>query len=115
VVPVTVSAPTTVQKGQNLTYSIGYTNLGPAASDHALLTDRLPAGLTFVSAPGATYSAANRTVTWSLGSVPVNASATETLVVKVTAPVGTGITNQADFAGDLTTEIPGAAYTLVTG
>jgi uncharacterized repeat protein (TIGR01451 family) len=46
-------SPDPVLAGQNLTYTLTVTNLGPAAASSVTLTDALPASVTFVSAsPG---------------------------------------------------------------
>jgi len=103
-----------VHDGDTITYTLGYSNVGPQAASHSRIVDRLPAQLTFVSASnGGTYSARNRTVTWQLGTVPVtSAPRAVTLKVKVksTVPGGTAIVNRADFIGDLTVSPPTAVH-----
>jgi uncharacterized repeat protein (TIGR01451 family) len=113
-VAVAMTAPATASSGTSLTYTISYTNAGPAASSNAVLTDVLPAGLTFVSASnGGTYNPATRTVTWSLGTVNVGFTGTRTLTTTVTAAVGSAIVNRADYTADLTVALPAAAVTAV--
>ncbi len=117
VVAMTMSAPATAGAGNNITYQIGYTNLGPATSSNAKIVDVLPAGVTFVSATGGgSYNASTRTVTWNLGDVPVGASGTRSLTVKVDSgvTVGTTIFNQAEFIAPLTVATPAAAATVIT-
>ena len=54
---VTVEAPATAAVGSQFTYTISYTNGGPAESTDAKLIDTLPAGLKFISASdGGTYN-----------------------------------------------------------
>jgi uncharacterized repeat protein (TIGR01451 family) len=114
-VVVTSSAPATVASGAQMTYTFGYTNIGPNASSNAKLTDVLPAGLGYISASnGGTYDATSRKVTWGLGTVNVGYTGTRTLVVQVNAPAGTVITNTAIYTADLTTAIPTTAVTVVT-
>ncbi|CAN5119180.1 hypothetical protein BH20ACT24_BH20ACT24_14740 [soil metagenome] len=116
VVTLTMTAPATAAQNTNVGYSIGYTNLGPEPAANAKITDVLPSELTFVSASnGGTYNAATRTVTWSLGTVPVNVpgSVTLTATVNGTVPDGTAIFNQATFTATDTFSIPAAAVTVV--
>jgi uncharacterized repeat protein (TIGR01451 family) len=75
--------------GDELTYTLSYSNIGSAAGVNTVVTDTVPAGLTPVlgSYPGATYTPGATasdpdTLTWSLGSVA--ASATGSLTYKVT-------------------------------
>ena len=61
---------TTRAAGQNITYTITYSNDSPANVTGAYITDVLPAGLTFVSAAnGGTYTSSTRTIRWDIGSV----------------------------------------------
>jgi extracellular elastinolytic metalloproteinase len=116
VVVTTMSAPSTATPGSNVTYTISYTNLGPAASANAMVTDVLPAELSFVSATGGgTYTAANRTVRWGLGTVAVNGTGSRsfTATIGATVPIGTVVVNQAQFSGALTFSPPAAAVTTV--
>jgi large repetitive protein len=54
--------------GNTLTYTLTIDNTGPSLADNVVVTDTIPAGITFVSASnGGTYDAATREVTWSLG------------------------------------------------
>jgi len=56
--------------GDTITYTITYSNNSPVNATGVVITDILPAGLTFVSADnGGTYNAATRTITWNLGSL----------------------------------------------
>ncbi len=51
-------ATSSLQSGQNLVYTLSVTNLGPQPAANVILTDTVPANVTFVSAsPGCTYSA----------------------------------------------------------
>ncbi len=105
-----------MQPGDALSWTIGYTNLGPEPSAGATITDTLPAGVTFVSASnGGTYDAKTRTVTWKLGTVAKLVTGQVTLTTRVpraTLP-GTTLLNQSQFAGALTFSPPAAAVTTV--
>jgi uncharacterized repeat protein (TIGR01451 family) len=90
-------SPDPVTVGDNLTYTITVTNLGPDAATNVVVTDTLPSGVTFVSAsPGCVHSAG--VVTCNLGNIPAGGFVTITIVVTVTAP-GT-ISNTATVTSD---------------
>lgn len=95
------SAPTaTVDGGSNLTYTIVVTNDGPSDATGVVVTDTLPAGLTFVSgdvdgdASGVTTDA-NGVVTATIGDLADEASQTITLVVAVASDAPDQIDNSA--------------------
>jgi uncharacterized repeat protein (TIGR01451 family) len=114
-VAVTVAAPATAATNSQMTYSISYTNAGPAESTDAKLTDILPQGLKFVSAStGGTYNSTNRTVKWNLGTINVGYTGTRSLVVKVTATPGTVITNTATVTAPMTMSVSLPAVTTIT-
>ncbi len=85
--------------GDLVTYTIEVTNGGPSTTAGILVHDRLPGGLEFVSATASTEATCSKCVftdsLWSLGHLPVNATATLTIIARVT---GTGqITNTAEI------------------
>jgi uncharacterized repeat protein (TIGR01451 family) len=84
--------PASVFALSNMTYTISVTNLGPASASGVVVTDTLPAGVTFVSAccGGVNNSGV---VTWSLGAM-TNGQVTN-LTVTVTAPASGSLTNVA--------------------
>jgi uncharacterized repeat protein (TIGR01451 family) len=93
----------TVGTGSDDTFTVAVNNAGPDAAYGIVVTDPLPAGLSYVSASSATGSlcASNGTVTWAVGTLVKGGSAVMHLVVRVTAARGT-ITNVAsatDSAG----------------
>ncbi|MCI0613806.1 DUF11 domain-containing protein, partial [bacterium] len=49
-------SPDPVGAGATLTYTITVDNFGPNNAKDSVLTDTLPAGVTFVSAPGCTFA-----------------------------------------------------------
>src|SRR5262249_34773867 len=75
-----------VNLGSNLTYTISVTNLGPNPASDVIVTDALPAGLSFVSVTSSSGFCTNigGTVICNLGTMSVGARATVTLVVTTT-------------------------------
>lgn len=76
--------------GETVTYTLGATNNGPATATNVVLTDALPAGVTFVSASApCTYSAG--TVTCELGNLAPGSSRSVQIQAKVDPlPAGAG-------------------------
>src|SRR5262249_18001970 len=85
-------APDPVLVGQNVTYTVTVLNNGPAAAANVVLTDTLPAGVTFVSATGG-VTPVGGVLTFDLGTLAAGGRTAVTVVVTPTA-AGT-ITNQA--------------------
>ena len=92
--------PEPVVVGNNLTYTIGVTNNGPAAAANVSVTQLLPSGVVFVSASSSQgeFSQAGGVVTASLGKLSYGGSATITVVV-LPAITGT-ITSTASVASE---------------
>ncbi|WP_027460479.1 DUF11 domain-containing protein [Deinococcus murrayi] len=81
---VTKSAPATQQGAGTLTYTITASNAGPHEAYNVVVSDPLPAGVTFVSASGGgSYDAATRRVTWTTGKFLPNTSQNYTVTVTV--------------------------------
>ena len=84
-VRVTASAPT-IPDGQNLTYTNTVATCSLIPITNLLLTDTLPANVTFVSATnGGTYNAGNRVVSWA-----INQGALSSQTYQFTVTVGPG-------------------------
>ncbi|MGI0486118.1 DUF11 domain-containing protein [Pantanalinema rosaneae CENA516] len=83
--------------GQNVTFTVTLANAGPATATGVQVTDRLPTGLTFVSATPSQGTYDNTTGLWDVGSVPANGTATLQITARLdtTAPV----TNTAQVTG----------------
>jgi uncharacterized repeat protein (TIGR01451 family) len=97
---VSMAVPATLKVGDFLTNTITVANLGPDSGTGVVLTNTLPAGVTFVSA---SLSQGNLTgigggqVACNLGSLAAGGTAT---VIIVTAPFGTGsFVNAVNVAG----------------
>ncbi len=77
--------PDPVNATQNLTYTVTVTNNGPSAATNVVLTDTLPAAVTFVSAtPSQGTCSGTTTITCNLGAINNGANATVTIVVQPT-------------------------------
>jgi uncharacterized repeat protein (TIGR01451 family) len=83
---------TTANPGENLTYTITVANGGPAVAVGSQLTDQLPDGAEFVSATPSqgSCSPSSRDVVCGLGDLASGATATVTVVARVTRP-GTAV------------------------
>ncbi len=86
-----------VVAGEQLSYTITAINNGPSQATGVTVSDPLPAGLTFVDAPGCTYDGAGRTVTCDIGTMAVGVPSTFTITTTVDGDVtgGTVLTNTA--------------------
>ena len=91
-VAVGLSGPASVLGLNNFTCTIAVTNLGPSTAAGILVTDTLPAGVTFVSASGG-GSSSGGTVKWNLGALLSGQASNVT--VTVTAPGSGNLTNNA--------------------
>jgi uncharacterized repeat protein (TIGR01451 family) len=81
-------------QGQNVTYTVTLTNAGPSNATNVVVTDLLPAGLTFVSATPSAGAYTSGTGAWAVASLSSGASATLQIVALVNS-TGT-ITNTAE-------------------
>jgi uncharacterized repeat protein (TIGR01451 family) len=104
-------SPDPVGAGAALTYSIQVTNAGPDAATNVTVTDKLPKGVSFVSAASTQGSCSAKgkgpTVTCTLGTLASSAGPTYnstpvTITIRVLAPQKGGtISNTASVTGDL--------------
>jgi uncharacterized repeat protein (TIGR01451 family) len=112
-------SPDPVITGSNVTYTITVTSHGPATASSVVVTDNLPANVTFVSCAstgsgvcGGTGN--NRSITFA--SLAGNASETITLVATANGPAGTPITNTATVTSSTTDPVSGNnSATATTG
>ncbi len=96
--------PAQAKPGENVTYTISYSNVGTDTADDVTLIDQFPADLDFVSATGG-ISPVGSLLSWNLGSISRGASGSLTVraAVKAGIPDGTVIANSASIG-----EEPGA-------
>jgi large repetitive protein len=80
--------------GSNVTFTVVVSNAGPDGATGVVVADKLPAGLSFVSAAPSQGSYDAATGDWAAGSIANGANATLLIVAKVTGL--TAITNTAE-------------------
>jgi uncharacterized repeat protein (TIGR01451 family) len=100
---VQIAADTTVAAtGMPFDYTVTATNNGPSDDTAVVLSDSLPAGVTFVSATtdsGAIPTLANGVVTVQLAILPAGSTATLTIAVNPTAQPGATLVDTATVQG----------------
>jgi uncharacterized repeat protein (TIGR01451 family) len=90
------AAPDPATAGTDETFTLKITNHGPNTAANVLVSDPLPAGLTFVSAsPGCSEPGGEPHVTCALPSLAVHESATFTVVAHIPDTASEGIVNIA--------------------
>jgi LPXTG-site transpeptidase (sortase) family protein len=107
-----VSTPTP-DFGSNVTFTVTATNNGPSGATGVVVNDKLPVGLTFVSAaPSGPYNSA--TGDWTVGSLANGASSTLSIVatVNTTSPTTNTATKTAEFQPDPTSGNNSAVATV---
>ncbi len=118
---ITKQGPDRIGLLDQATYNITVSNVGDSPASAVIVTDTVPAGMSFVSAEP-TAAVANGTVTWNLGTLPFNTPMTFTLVLRGDA-VGEW-TNMVEVvsaeglraqASALTTIVPGTIAVTKTG
>ena len=102
-----------VTVGDEVTYTITVKNTGDADAENVVITDTLPAGVTYVSITGSgDYDADTRTVTWEIGTLAEDNEASVT--VTVTADTTGTLTNVAAAVADGVDEVQDDAGITVT-
>ena len=98
VLTVTKSADSSsVKVGDRITYTITVRNDGEGTATNVEVTDTLPTGVTYVSSDGS-YDTDTRTVTWTVGTL--NADESASFTVTVTADTAGTVTNTASATCD---------------
>ena len=91
------------QVGGALTYTIDVTNSGPSSASNVVITDTLPAGVTFVSGTGPSgevLSEAGGVVTANVPTMAAGANGTMTITVNIEAGAASSITNTVGVSSD---------------
>jgi uncharacterized repeat protein (TIGR01451 family) len=110
-------SPNPIMLNSNVTYSIVVTNFGPDAASGVIVSNYLPAQLTFVSAVSSQGSCSftNSAVTCNLGSLASNAAATVSFTVTANTP-SASLTNTCTVISSATDPNPtnnSASTTLI--
>jgi uncharacterized repeat protein (TIGR01451 family) len=102
------SWPNSATPGETLTYTLVVTNLGPSDAQGVVLTDTLPGGVSLISATPSqgTGCSTGSAPTCTLGLIPLNTTASVTIVVSVTSSVSTTLSNTVDVAATTTDPFP---------
>ncbi len=99
-----------VSAGEQQVYTLTVTNDGPNDAAGVVVTDTLPAGVTFLSGDvegdsgAVSYDSGTNTVTATVGALANAASAEITLTVELASDVAGTITNNASVAADPNTD-----------
>jgi fimbrial isopeptide formation D2 family protein/uncharacterized repeat protein (TIGR01451 family) len=75
-----------VHDGEHARFTLTATNAGPSQAAETRIVDTLPAGLTYLSASGASCSAKGQEVTCALGTLAVGAHTSVELVTQASGP-----------------------------
>jgi len=89
-------SPDPVAAGNMLTYTLSISNIGPSDATGVVVTDTLPAGVTFASASSGCGEASG-TVTCTVSSLAASASSQFTVTVDVISSTNGLITNTAQI------------------
>ncbi|MCC7362611.1 MAG: DUF11 domain-containing protein [Anaerolineales bacterium] len=99
-------APDPVTAGERLIYTLVITNYGPSDARNVVVTDTLPAEVTFVSGDGCT-DLGGGVIACALGDLAAGATRTVDLVVQVAENAPAGLNNQAVVGSDTPDPVPG--------
>jgi uncharacterized repeat protein (TIGR01451 family) len=82
--------PDPVLTGRLITYTLHYTNSGPAAATNVLITDVLPLSTTYQTCTPPACDLYGNVVSWTVGTVPASSSGAVTFTVLVSSELQTG-------------------------
>jgi uncharacterized repeat protein (TIGR01451 family) len=91
-------AKTGAMSGGNAVWNLSVGNQGPNAAQNVVVTDVLPSRVSFVSAPGCTYTGSTRTVRCELASLAQGGAASFTITTSVSGKGNGWITNTAQVS-----------------
>ncbi|HEX9683644.1 MAG TPA: choice-of-anchor P family protein [Acidimicrobiales bacterium] len=94
----------TVFEGDDITYTIEYTNAGDAPANDVVITDEVPENSTFESCSDS-CNVAGDTVTWEIGTVEVGDPGSVTLTVTATPTAACQICNTATLSASNHTSV----------
>ena len=101
--------PAVATAGEQLTYTLAYSNTGDAPAASVVLADTLPPDLAFVSASPAPASASGALVVWQLGTLAPGQRGTITLAAQASPQTANGVAalNQATISTATPGDAPG--------
>jgi uncharacterized repeat protein (TIGR01451 family) len=120
-VSITKTAPERIFMGRTIDYDISITNDGNGPARDVVVTDTLPANVTFVSASGNGTQSGSQVV-WNVGTLPVGATRDFTISVRPTAigdytnsvnVTGYCVEQTADTTRDAATQVQGIPAVLL--
>ena len=106
-VKITKSGPASAAVGSSFAYGLLYANDGPSTAQNVIITDTLPAGITFVSATPAPSSINGQLLTWNLGSIGVGANASIAVNVQVDVHAPANVLNSTQISTSSSGNTPG--------
>ncbi len=119
VLSVTKTAPAIAAPGETINYQITYQNTGTDTAYNVVITDTLPAGVSYVSSVPPETSVVGQVITWNIGSVPPGAPVIITVTVTVSTSASGILTNNVQIVGYNDEDVPftdqDTADTLVQG
>ncbi|MEM7392088.1 MAG: DUF11 domain-containing protein, partial [Verrucomicrobiota bacterium] len=108
-------SPTNLLSGTNLVYTIVVSNAGPVEAVGLVVTDRLPAMVTFLNAVPPPDGNTNGVLSWLLADLPANADTLITVMGTVNTNALLTLTNEAEVvAVNLDTNLANNLDTAVT-
>ncbi len=114
-------APASLPEGGVVTYTLSVTNLGPSQATGAVLTDSLPAGVTFQSSQASQGTYTSSSGIWTIGTLANGSTATLNLTASVSAgTIGQTIVNDTQGLSsavhdyDLTNNSASASFSVQT-
>jgi uncharacterized repeat protein (TIGR01451 family) len=99
------TGPAIVRANTEIAYTVTWRNNGPSLARSAVVTDTLPAGITFGSATPAPSTISGQVLSWALGDLQPDA--TGTIQITGTARIGGTRTNTATIATPIDDPNPG--------
>ncbi|MEM7342920.1 MAG: DNRLRE domain-containing protein [Chloroflexota bacterium] len=110
-----LATPNPVSAGQLLTYTLFITNYGPSDGTGIVVTDTLPAGITFHETMSSSSCTGNSSlVTCAIGALNQGVGVQQTIVITVNSSTLGFLTNQATVAGVEADTAPANNSTVIT-
>jgi uncharacterized repeat protein (TIGR01451 family) len=92
-----IASSNPITAGTSLTYTLFVTNIGPSTATNVLISDTLPGGVTFVSAPGCTGTTI---INCSIPTLTAGSSVSRSILVNVNSTTFGPLVNTATVTGN---------------